>query len=662
MSLINPRLPVIWHGGDYYPEQWPPATWDEDMRLMQESHFRVATVGVFAWAALQPSEDTFTLDWLDTVLDKLGAADRYVCLATPTAAQPAWMSRAYPDVLRAGPDGRRGHHGRRVNYCPNSPNYRRFAAGIASRLGERYGQHPALVAWHVSNEYGGMCYCDTCAAAFRHWLQRRYWTLDELNERWWTAFWSHTFTDWEQIEPPYSNGESLTAGLTLDYKRFQNESMLDCFKLERDALRAHSSDAPITTNMHGQPDAVLDLRVWAPEVDVIAYDCYPWPTANTSDIAFLHDLHRGLKDGQPYMLMEQTPSSQNWQPVNALKRPGVMRLWSYLAIAHGADTVMYFQWRRGRGGCEKFHGAVVEHGRDPSARVFREVAELGEELESLGDAVVGSRKSSRVAVLYDWNNWWAIDNAVGPIQDKEYIPTLRAWYGALWRRNVGVDVVFSDSELSSYDVVIAPMLHMVKTGVADRVQALLERGGTFVATVFSGVVDETDLAYEGYPGPLRPLLGIWVEEIDALYAGQTNRVIMADGGSYSCSRLCEIVHAETAEILGTFAEDFYAGSPAITRNRFGSGTAYYVATQPDPAFLDAFVSRLLDEHGIMPPLHAPAGVEVAARGVCTFLLNHTDEVAHIDLPRKYHDLLRAMDVTGTLAIAARDVRILTTVQ
>jgi len=662
MPPINPRLPQIWHGGDYNPEQWPPATWDEDMRLMQASYFRVATVGVFSWVALQPSEDTFTFDWLDTVVDKLSAAERYVCLATPTAAQPAWMSRAYPDVLRADADGQRRRHGRRVNYCPRSPTYRRFAAGIASRLAERYAHHPALVAWHVSNEYGGACYCDTCASAFRQWLQRRYASLDELNERWWTAFWSHTFTDWEQIEPPYSNGESLTAGLTIDYKRFQNESMLECFKLERDALRAHSSDVPITTNMHGQPDPTLDLRVWAPEVDVIAYDCYPWPTADASDIAFLHDLHRGLKDGQPYMLMEQTPSSQNWQPVNALKRPGIMRLWSYLAVAHGADTVMYFQWRRGRGGSEKFHGAVVEHGRTPDARVFREVTELGEELERLGDAIVGSRKQARVAVLFDWNNWWAIDNAVGPTRDKAYIPTVRAWYGALWRRNVAVDVVFSDSDLSAYDIVIAPMLHMVKAGVADRLQAVLEKGGTFVATVFSGVVDETDLAYEGYPGPLRPLLGVWVEEIDALYAGQTNRIIMTDGGgSYSCSHLCEIVHAETAEVLGTFAEDFYAGAPAVTSNRFGAGRAYYVATQTDDAFLDAFVGGLLEEHGITAPLAAPPGVEVATRGECMFVLNHTSEVAHVELPHQYRDLLRGMEVTGTLALAPRDVRILTAV-
>jgi beta-galactosidase len=295
---INRRLPLIWHGGDYNPEQWPPATWDEDVRLMQASHFRVATVGVFSWASLQPAEDRFSFDWLDDVLDRLAAGGRSVCLATPSMAQPAWMSRTYPEVLRAGPDGARRHHGRRANYCPNSPDYRRLAAGIASRLAERYHAHPALVCWHVSNEYGGACYCPTCARAFRDWLRARYGSLDELNRRWWTAFWSHTHTDWEEIEPPYVTGESLTGGLTIDYKRFQTQAMLDCFRNERDAIRLHSTDVPVTTNMMGAYPH-LDYRAWAPEVDVISWDCYPWPIADPSDIAFLHDLMRGLKDGQP---------------------------------------------------------------------------------------------------------------------------------------------------------------------------------------------------------------------------------------------------------------------------------------------------------------------------------------------------------------------------
>ena len=661
---INPKAPFIWHGGDYNPEQWPPATWDDDVALMQQAHFNIATIGVFSWVSLQPAEDQFTFEWLDTVIEKLTAAGRNICLATPTAAQPAWMSQAYPDVLRTDDRGRRVHHGGRTNYCPNSPNYRHFAVQIATRLAERYGSQPNLLIWHISNEYATPCFCEVCAAAFREWLQQKYSSLDELNQRWWTPFWSHTYTDWSQIEPPYADGERMIHGRTIDYRRFQSDSLLACYKLERDAIRAITPDIPITTNLMGTFPH-LDYRKWAKEMDVVSWDCYPRPNGYTGDIAFLHDLNRGLKDGQPFMLMEQTPSSQNWQPVNALKRPGVLRLWSYLAVAHGADTVMYFQWRRGRGGSEKFHGAVVEHAGRADTRVFREVSELGAELERLGDTTIGATTPAWVAVLFDWNNWWAIESAVGPINPKDYVGTVKQHYNALWRKNVPVDIVFSDSDLSRYDLVIAPMLYMVKPGVAERVEALLRRGGTFVATVFSGVVDETDLAFEGYPGPLRNALGIWIEEIDALYPDQHNQIVMNDGsGSYSCSELCEIVHCETAQPLATFGEDFYAGSPAVMENAFGQGKAYYIATQAEDRFLDDFYGRLLKAQGIEPVLNAPEGVEVALREKdgrrLLFVLNHNADSTSVRLPdgAQFYDHLSGQAASGALELPGYGVSIL----
>jgi len=535
---------------------------------------------------------------------------------------------------------------------------------VASRLAQRYGGHPGLLAWHVSNEYGGTCMCEVCAEAFRAWLRRRYGTLEEVNRSWWTRFWGHTYTDWSQITPPYANGENLTHGLTIDYKRFQSEAMLECFKIERDAIREHSPDVPITTNLMGTYP-LLDYREWAKEMDVVSWDCYPWPTADPGDIAFLHDLNRGLKDGKPFILMEQTPSSQNWQPVNQLKRPGVLRLWSYLAVAHGAETVMYFQWRRGRGGCEKFHGAVVEHHGRTDARVFREVSELGAELERLGDATIGAATPARVAVMFDWNNWWAIDDAVGPVREKRYVETVRQHYRAIWRKNVPVDVVFSDSDLSRYDLVIAPMLYMVKPGVAERIESFVRGGGVFVATQFSGVADEHDLAFEGYPGPLRRVLGIWVEEIDALYEGQVNHIVMADGtGTYECGRMCDIVRTETARVVATYGEDFYAGTPVVTENRFGEGRAYYIASHPEDRFLDEFYGQLLLEQGVQPVMETPAGVEAALRekdgARLVFLLNHNPEEVTVRLPEgeAFLELLSGEELRGEIVMAAYDVRIL----
>jgi beta-galactosidase len=662
---INPRAPFLWHGGDYNPEQWPESVWDEDMQLMEASGFRVATVGVFSWVTLQPAEDRFEFAWLDAAIEKLHAAGRYVVLATPTAAQPAWMSRRYPDVLRADANGRRVHHGGRTNYCPTSPNYRRLAVNIATRLAERYGDHPALVLWHVANEYATPCYCANCAAAFRLWLQRRYGTLDELNAHWYTRFWGHTYTEWAEVEPPYADGEYVTHGLTIDYRRFQSDAMLECYTLERDALRAISPGVPITTNLMGTFPH-LDYRAWAKELDVVALDCYPRPSDRPSDIAFLHDLNRGLKDGQPFLLLEQTPSSQNWQPVNALKRPGVLRLWSYLAIAHGADSAMYFQWRRSRGGGEKFHGAVVEHSGRSDTRVFREVSQIGAELERLGDTVIGARTPARAAVVFDWGSWWALEAAIGPINPKDYVGAVRKHYGALWRHNVPVDIVFEDSDLSGYDLVVAPMLHMLRPGFAERVEALVERGGSFVATYLTGVVDESDLVFEsGWPGPLRRVLGLWVEEIDALYEGQANRIVMAEGGdSYSCGRLCDIVRLEGAEALATFGEDFYAGMPALTANRFGAGRAYYLASDPEPAFLEEFYAQLLASHGIAAPLITPAEVEVAVREkdgrTLLFLLNHGAQPATVFLPDggRYRDHLGDDGLAGSLELPGYGVAIL----
>jgi beta-galactosidase len=662
---LDERVPFIWYGGDYNPEQWPQAIWDEDIQLMQQSHYEVATVGVFSWVSLQPEENRFTFGWLDTLLEKLTHAGRKVCLATPSAAQPAWMSQRYPDVLRVDAAGQRVHHGWRVNYCPTSPNYRRLAVQMAQKLAERYHQHPALVAWHVSNEYLGACYCDTCAIAFREWLKQRYANLDELNQKWWTAFWSHTYTDWFQIEPPYTNGERSIHAQVIDYRRFQNAMMLECFKSERDAIRQCSTNIPITTNMmNSYPE--LDYRTWAKEVDVIAWDCYPGPHEQPSDIAFSHDFMRGLRDGRPFLLLEQTPSSQSWQEYNALRRPGVLRLWSYLAVAHGSESVMYFQWRRSRGASEKMHGAVIEHSGRSDTRVFREVAQLGAELKHLKDSTLGGVTLADVAVLFDWDNWWAMDASIGPVRDKNYVPTVRQHYAAFWKYNVPVDIVFSDSDFSRYRILIAPMLYMVKPGVAERIAAFVGQGGTFVTTYFSGVVDECDRAFEnGYPGPLSSLLGIWNEEIDALYPGQHNTIVPVDGSeTYRCGRLCAIVHCEGATALATYGDDFYAGTPVVTRHSFGDGAAYYIGSEPEPRFLEDLYHRLFMEQHIQPVLSTPEGVEATrrktARGTILFLLNHLATPAKVVLPdeKQYYDLLHDQEVTASLPLEAYDVAIL----
>ncbi|MHC4788247.1 MAG: beta-galactosidase [Planctomycetota bacterium] len=665
--LVNEKLPRFFHGGDYNPEQWSPEVWQEDMRLMKLANVNVATVGVFSWVSLQPAPGHYEFGWLDTIMDSLADSGLYACLATPSAAHPAWLSRLHPEVLRADANGRRRRHGGRVNYCPNSTVYRGNCATIARKLAERYRDHPALVLWHVSNEYAGLCYCENCAAAFRRWLQEKYASLDGLNERWYTAFWGHTYTDWEQVEPPYENGETRLPALSVDFLRFGSHSLLECFLNEARVLREVTPEVPVTTNLWGHL-LTTNYHEWAPHLDVVSWDCYPSPRGDVAATALMHDLMYGLK-GRPFLLMEQTPSSQNWQAVNALKRPDQMRLWSYQAVAHGADSVMYFQWRRGRGGCEKLHGAVVEHAGHEETRLFREVSALGAELAKLEDNILGAAVEAEVALLFDWENWWTLRNTSGPVRDKKYHETLCKHYRALWQRNVPVALIGPEADLSPFRIVIAPLLYMTRQDWAERIEEFVRTGGRFVTTCLSGWVNEDDLAHlGGYPGPLRELTGVWVEEIDALYEGQENRIIMKQPfgpcrGEYRCGRLCDVMHAETASVLATYGEEFYAGWPAVTENAFGEGRAYYIGTDPEPDFLLHFYRTICADSGVFLLLEGPEGVEVCRRSQkdrsFLFILNHNEETANVALPDgRYRDLLNEREVSGAVALQPFDVRIL----
>ncbi len=662
----------VWFGGDYNPEQWPKDVWDQDYRLFDEARIDTLTVGVFSWTLTQPAPDVYDFTTLDEIVERAGAERRNICLATGTGAHPAWMARAYPEVTRVDFEGRKHRYGQRHNSCPSSPAFRRFSAEVARRIARRYAGNESVVAWHVGNEFGGACYCDLCAAGFRDWLRHRYSSLDGLNEAWNTRFWSHTFTDWDEIEPPSAltehwRGPDHTAfqGITLDYLRFMSDAMLQNFVDEKAAIRESDPDTPITTNFMGMYRPI-DYHRWAAHLDFASWDNYPPDDKSPERMALAHDLMRGLKGGQPFWLMEQTPSYTASRDVNPLKRPGLMGLWSWQAVAHGADAVLFFQMRASRGACEKYHGAVIGHAGRSDTRVFQEVAALGASLERLGGVTLGARTPARVALLFDWDSWWALELSDGPSRLVRYQQVVVSYYKALWEAGADVDVVPVTADLSRYDVVVAPVLHMLKGDLAQRLEAVAQRGGTVLTTFLSGRVDENDNAFlMDAPGPLGALMGVRVDEWDARGPEFVNPVLLDSSLEVPATLLFELVIPQGATVVGTYQADFYAGTPAVTRNSFGAGEGWYVAAGLDQAGVDWVVRQVLDWHNLAGPYADVPGLEAAARVTpdgtrLLFVLNHNTDPVEVPARTAGLDLLSGeqIEIGQTMRLDPFDVMVL----
>lgn len=645
-------FPHFLHGADYNPEQWihDKSVWDEDMRLMKLANCNEMSVGIFSWSTLEPREGEYDFSFLDEIIDKVGSNGGKVILATPSGARPRWMAEQYPEVLRVLPNGQREHFRARHNHCPTSPVYREKVRQMNTKLAERYGKNSTVVAWHISNEYGGECHCPLCTKAFQEFLREKFHgDIQALNRAYWTTFWSHNYDSFDQIEPPGALTEVAVHGLSLDWRRFVTRQTMNFIENEIAPIRALSPHLPVTINMmYGFYE--LDYHEVAKIIDIASWDAYPeWHSGDdirtAQETAFWHDLYRSLK-GRPFLLMESTPSLVNWKPYNKLKQPGMDVLSSLQAVAHGSDSVQYFQWRKGRGSSEKFHGAVVSHDGTEHTRVFRSVQTTGQVLKSI-DEVAGTVTNAKVALIFDWNNWWALDSCQGYANvDKKYLQTCYAYHRIFWERGINCDIVSPKADLSGYDLVVAPMLYLTEQETIENLCSYVSGGGTLYGTYMTGTVDGNDLCYlGGIPAEgLKEMFGIEAEEIDTLYPHDRQHAEM-DGQNHELIDYCEIIHLRGAEALAVYADGWYQGMPAVTINRFGKGRAIYQATRDSGSLKAQIFDALLQQLGIVGNAASlPQGVTAHSRtdGEHTYLFleNYLDTpVSGIRLHTQMQDML-----------------------
>ena len=643
-ASARPRfdLGAVAYGGDYNPEQWPEEIWPEDVALMREAGVNLVSLGIFSWARLEPRPGEFDFGWLDRIIALLHEGGIKIDLATPTAAPPAWFQQANPQARPVSVNGTVLGYGARQTYCPSSPEYAEAAARITTELVRRYAGHPAVVLWHIHNEYGchiSRCYCERSVAAFRDWLADRYKTVDALNAAWGTAFWGQLYGGFDEVDAPREAPAAVNPAQQVDFRRFSSDALLDCYKRERDIVRAADPSVPVTTNFMAGLTDNLDLWRWAEEVDVVATDHYLTAAQrdNHINLSLAADLTRSLAGGDPWVLMEHSTSAVNWQGHNLAKRPGEMARNSLAHLARGADGIMFFQWRQSRIGTEKFHSAMVPHaGTD--TRHWRDVVALGTRLGKL-DEVRGTRVQAKAAIVWDWESRWNLDCGNKPSNDLGFRERIDAFYERLWHAGLTVDFVHPGADLTGYQLVLAPSLYVTRTAWAENLRAYVRSGGTLVCSYFTGVVDENGAVHlGGYPGAFRDILGVRAEEFLPLLPGQKTKLSSESkqipGGT--ASRWAEDLHLDGAETVLTHRDGPAAGRPAVTRNSFGEGTAWYLATAPEPEVLGAVLRAACADAGLSLPVGRPAGVECVRRvgddgAEFDFLINHTEQDAVVPL-------------------------------
>ena len=657
------------YGADYYPEHWPEDRWPEDARLMREAGFNVVRLAEFAWSCLEPQDGVFDFAWLDRAIAVVSRQGIDVVLGTPTASAPPWLMCQQESLFAVDVDGRRQTYGLRREYCPCHPLYREHSERVVTKMAEHYAGNPAVIGWQIDNEFGSRCYCDICRRGFERWLRARYGSLDSLNEKWGTVFWSHTYTDWQQIPVPLESGRSANPGLGLDYRRFMSDAYREYQKLQVDILRQHCPGHFITHNLMGFGYDQLDYYSMSADLDLVTWDNYwryQWDMGAAVDpcrAALSHDTMRGLKN-KNFWVMEQQSGGGGWEMVAVPPKPGEMRLWAYQSVARGADGIVYFRWRTCRTGTEQYWHGVLDHHGIPGRR-YGEAAQMGAELQRAGEAIQGSQTRPRVGIMQSYDTRFAFQ--VQPNNPRfGYESHVQDVYRALYEANVPVDIVSEQDPLTGYRLVAAPAMYVLSVETAARLEAFAASGGVVVFTPRTGVKDEYNTVVDvKLPGLVAGMCGVEVEEYVSMPTDEDGRVkldLPHCQEELTTSVWADVLVPTTARVVGRYTRDYYAGRAAVTIKAHGDGQVVYVGTMGEADLYRAIMRWALDLAGIEPLLEAPPGVEIAERWQgeqrLLFVLNHTDQAQDLALGKDYQELISDTAMSDKTTIAPREVLIL----
>lgn len=662
-------------GVDYYPEHWEKERWKTDAELMAKANIKVVRIGEFAWSLYQPEENCFCFEWMDEILDFFRDHQISVVLCTPSATPPKWMTDKYPDIFQDDIYGNPKIFGTRKHYCFNSKTYRAFTRELVTKIAERYGRHPAVEAWQIDNELGWAnttrCYCEKCRAEFQQWLKKKYGTIEELNRRYGTVFWSQIYNSFEEVIIPRAGAcydtchdtQGQNPALLLDYYRFSSDSVIRFAKESAEIIRRYS-DRPVTSNLLDaavNSGTGIDYFKLSEQLDFVSWDNYiefQWGIAQAATVSRDHALLRSYKK-QPFWVMEQQSGPCGWSKMGPAPTPGKLRLWTYQAVANGADTVVYFRWRACPFGTEQYWHGILDHDGKPNRR-YEEIAQVGSEMERLNRVFGTLKPQAKIAIVKSFDSEWS-HSIHKHVENFQYDSFLLDFYRPFYQMGLSVDFVTPHDDISSYALVLAPALLIVTEEEKENLERYVRGGGTLLLTFRSGIRDEdNNMRKETVPGAFSELAGVRVKEYDPQFQKETGSSGVF--GKAQSKLWCDVVEPVSAETLGVYTQDYYSGESCLTVNAFGKGTVYYLGCDLDGDAMNRLMKYLCTRHGLSPVTYPIEGVEqVEAQDgehTALFVMNHNPYPAVVPLDRIYENALTNDEEKDTVTLKPYDVAVL----